>query len=155
LLVGALAGCGGGEPPAVVVDAPKFGGQSSQPACGRLAAALPAKVDDLRRRPTKPDVATVAAWGDPPVVLRCGVGPPPELTATSQLSTVNDVDWSTDEQPTRRVWTTFGRSVNVEVSVPRSHQPAVGPVVDLAAAIKATDPTVAPPHLMFSQPPSP
>jgi hypothetical protein len=116
--------------------------------CSRLASQLPNKVDDLHRRRTTPLAAGVAAWGDPPVILRCGVGLPAGLTATSVLSTVDDVDWFTDEQATRRVWTTFSRAANVEVSVPNSHSPGVGPVVDLAAAIKATDPTVAPPQLM-------
>jgi hypothetical protein len=125
--------------------------------CDRLATALPAKVDDLHRRRTDPAATTVAAWGDPPVVLRCGVGPPAGLTATSQLSGVNEVDWYVDEQPTQRVWTTFARAADVEVTIPNSHSPAVGPVVDLATAIKATDPKVTPPHLQVSasQTPSP
>src|SRR5581483_6983099 len=124
--------------------------------CTKLANALPAKVDDLHRRKTVPNVATVAAWGnEPPVILRCGVGQPPGLTATSVLSTVNDVDWYTDEQPTQRVWTTFARAANVEVAVPNSHNPGVGPVVDLAAAIKANDPKVAPPQLVGTPSPMP
>jgi uncharacterized protein DUF3515 len=140
----------------VLVDAPRFNGGTGIPApCARLAAALPAKVDDLHRRSTQPSVPTVAAWGDPPVVLRCGVGQPAGLTATSQLSGVNEVDWYVDEQATQRVWTTFARAANVEVSIPNSHDPAVGPVVDLAVAIKATDPKVTAPHLSVSQTPSP
>jgi hypothetical protein len=118
--------------------------------CDRLAAALPAKVDDLKRRRTAPAGSTVAAWGDPAVVLRCGVGLPAGLTATSQLSGVNDVEWYVDEQPTQRVWTTFARAAEVEVTIPDTHDPAVGPIVDLAAAIKVTDPKVTPPHLKLS-----
>ncbi len=123
--------------------------------CAKLAAALPAKVDDLHRRRTDPTATTLAAWGDPPVVLRCGVGQPAGLTATSQLSGVNEVDWYVDEQPTQRVWTTFARAANVEVTIPDSHSPAVGPVVDLANAIKANDPTVPSPQLTVSQSPTP
>jgi hypothetical protein len=124
--------------------------------CAKLAAALPQKVDDLHRRRTVPDVSTVAAWGnEPPVVLRCGVAQPPGLTATSTLSTVNGVDWYTQEQPTQRVWTTFARAANVEVAIPNAHNPGVGPVVDLANAIKANDPTVPPPQLTVSQSPTP
>jgi hypothetical protein len=112
-------------------------------------------VDDLHRRKTSPTADTVAAWGDPPVVLRCGVALPPGLTATSQLSGVNEVDWYVDEQAGQRVWTTFARIANVEVTIPDSHDPSVGPIVDLAAAIKATDPKVTPPHLSVSVSESP
>jgi hypothetical protein len=112
-------------------------------------------VDDLHRRPTEPTATTVAAWGNPPVVLRCGVGMPVGMTVTSQLSGVNEVDWYVEEQSTQRIWTTFARAANVEVAIPKSHDPAVGPIVDLAAAIKATDPKVTPPHLLVGVSQSP
>jgi hypothetical protein len=153
LSVAALSACGSGPGP-VAVDPPKITAGGVAGVCDRLAAALPAKVDDLHRRRTDPVATTAAAWGNPPVVLRCGVGLPPGLTATSQLSGVNEVDWYVDEQPTQRVWTTFARAADVEVTIPDSHDPAVGPIVDLAAAIKATDPKVTPPHLQVGVSPS-
>ena len=89
-----LAGCGGG---AVTV-------QPWQPApvaatCARLAAALPAELDVGNRRLATRDVdgvpagAVARSWGDPPVVLRCGVPRPPEYRPDDVLLTVDGVDW--------------------------------------------------------------
>jgi uncharacterized protein DUF3515 len=133
-----VAGCG--SPAAFPVAPVASAAPAVQDICRRLVAALPNKVDDLHRRRTSPDEGTTAAWGDPTVLLRCGVGKPAGLTSTSQLTAVNDVDWFLDEQPDVRIWTTFGRRANVELRVPSKHDPAVGPVVDIATAVTATDP---------------
>jgi hypothetical protein len=113
--------------------------------CARLVPALPTKVDDLSWRPVKPAGVAAAAWGkDQVVVLRCGVPTPGGLTATSFLNTVNEVDWFMVEQPDARLFTTVGRVANVELTIPVAHDPAVGPLVDVAAAIDATDPRLEP-----------
>ena len=92
-----------------------------------------------------PSGVAAAAWGsDPVVVLRCGVAKPSGLQPTSFLDTINEVDWFVVERPDARVFTTVGRTANVELTIPRAHEPAVGPLVDVAAAIEANNPTVAP-----------
>jgi hypothetical protein len=108
-----------------------------------LAQTLPEKLDGLRRRPVRPAISVVAAWCDQAVVLRCGVPRPAGLTTTSQLFVVNDVDWFSEQSPGRQVFTAVGRVAEVEVSIPKEHDPLVGPLVDLAPAITAADPKLA------------
>jgi hypothetical protein len=109
--------------------------------CRALVAALPDKVDDLRRRRTSPDNTLTAAWGDPPVLFRCGVAKPTGITMTSMLAGVNGIYWYIDEtQPGVRIWTTTQLRANVELRIPTKHDPPQGPLVDVAAAITATDP---------------
>ncbi|MGH3825286.1 MAG: DUF3515 domain-containing protein, partial [Pseudonocardiaceae bacterium] len=67
--------------------------------CARLLAALPQKLDGgelgvLERRQLRAPVpAGVAGWGEPPVVLRCGLDRPADLTATSRLLAVSGVQF--------------------------------------------------------------
>jgi hypothetical protein len=111
-------------------------------ACAALAAALPDVLDGHEARSTEPDSELTAAWADPAIVLRCGVAAPPELRPTSELYTINDIDWLPVE--TDRGWrfTTVGLVANVEVAVPSRYEPAVNPLVDLATAITATVPRI-------------
>jgi hypothetical protein len=53
-------------------------------ACAALIASLPDELDTgVRRRPVTGDDTRTAAWGDPPITLRCGV---PLLTRSSSRS---------------------------------------------------------------------
>jgi hypothetical protein len=63
----------------------------------------------------------VAAWGDPPVIARCGVsalGP-----TTEQCLSVDGVDWVVREASDGAVLTTFGRDPAIEVLVPDAYAP--------------------------------
>src|SRR6185437_7898844 len=62
-------------------------------ACRALHDVLPSRVAGLDGRPTSPTGDTTAAWGGTPVVLRCGVVRPAALEPTSDLTTVDGVDW--------------------------------------------------------------
>jgi hypothetical protein len=80
------------------VDAPA----AASPSCATLLAGLdgdlPAGTATLPHRPlAEPAPAGVRAWAaDPvPVVLRCGLPRPAELTPTSALLEVNGVRWLT------------------------------------------------------------
>ncbi|MGQ0844529.1 MAG: DUF3515 family protein [Sporichthyaceae bacterium] len=138
--VAAIAGCGG--PGTLAVSAVPSPAPAVAAVCARLVAALPEKVDDLNRRSVSPP-ANVAAWGtDVVVVLRCGVGQPKALTQTSQLTSVNEVDWFPEERPDALVFTTVGRGANVELTIPRAHDPQIGPVVDVAAAMQRANPSL-------------
>lgn len=133
----ALAGCGGGP---AKVPPPVPGSAPAAQACAALAGKLPDVLDGHGSRATEPDSELTAAWDDPAIVLRCGVATPAELRPTSQLYTINDVDWLAVE--TDRGWrfTTVGLVANVEVAVPSRYEPAVNPLVDLASAIATTVP---------------
>ena len=111
--------------------------------CTALLAALPEQVLQATRRPTEPGVLT-AAWGDPPITLRCGVAAPPGLTPSSECLEVDGVGWFSEEAEGGVLFTTVGRAVFVEVGVPEQYAPPVNPLVDLADAVAAQDPVVQP-----------
>jgi hypothetical protein len=98
---------------------------------------LPHTVDDADRRDVTPDSPYVAAWGDPAIILRCGVARPPALAPTSELVTVNGVDWLPEPEDAGYRFTTTGREAYVEAWVPNDYAPEVNPLVDLAAAVTA------------------
>jgi hypothetical protein len=104
-------------------------------ACQRLAAALPELVEGQRRRDTEPSSPLTAAWGAPAITLRCGVDSPAAYEPTALLDVVNDVGWFREELPEATRFTAMGRAARVEVVVPEEYEPAVNPLVDLAAAV--------------------
>lgn len=87
----------------------------------------------LPRRDT--DAQSTAAWGDPPVVLRCGVEP--LGPTTDPCLRVDGVDWVARESGGRTVLTTYGRFPAVEVSVPADQEVATD------AVLAAVEPLVA------------
>ena len=86
-------------------------------------------------RSTEPDSPSTAAWGDPAIVLRCGVPRPAALTRTAQLVSVNGVDWFAEELTGGYVFTTYGRQAYVEVTVPDDYAPEIGPVTELSSSV--------------------
>ena len=135
----------------VEVDAPEVGGADAA-ACRALVEALPGRVDGARRRAVDPaDAHTSAAWGDPPIVLRCGVGRAEGFDRFATCQEVNGVGWFVPEEqftgePVEVTMTTIGRRVNIEVVLPEEHWPPAAAMVDLAPAIRQavpeTDPCV-------------
>jgi hypothetical protein len=103
--------------------------------CARLATALPEAVNGQKRRRTDPGSPRTAAWGAPPIVLRCGVGRPAGLEPTSLLETVDGVDWYADRGADATVFTTVGRVAAVQVSVPADYDPTINALTDLARPI--------------------
>lgn len=113
----AFSGCTGDpSSPAVSVTAVPT---AAAAACRRLHDALPDDLGDgLSRRETTPDDPHVAAYGDPPVVVRCGA---PRTTAYEQgdpLYEVNGVQWFAEDRAGYVTWSTPRAFVNVEVTVP-------------------------------------
>ena len=124
LTLAALAGCSATK--AEVEPAPDAG----SPACVAALRQAPAHVLGQARIPLA--VAGAAAWGRPPVVLRCGL--PEPGPSTLPCLTVNGTDWVVDDRRDPLVFLTFGRSPAVEVRVPASYGRAEAPaaLVDLA-----------------------
>lgn len=112
--------------------------------CARLLAALPAKLDggDLgaleRRQLAAPVPAGVAGWGEPPVVLRCGLDRPAELTATSRLLEVSGVQFLETANPDASTWVAVDRPVYVVVALPPIS--GSGPLQQIATVIAKTLP---------------
>jgi uncharacterized protein DUF3515 len=127
VLVLVVAGCGS--------DAPQPGPDAGAPACTALLKRLPAQVLDRQR--TDLDVAGAAAWGDPPIVLRCGV--PPTGPTTDRCLEVGGLDWTFTETKDAFQFVTYGRTPAVEVRLPTSidRTSAPGALVDLAASVSA------------------
>ncbi|MGH3448562.1 MAG: DUF3515 domain-containing protein [Nocardioidaceae bacterium] len=120
----------------VDVTAPSPSGTAAHE-CAKLIHDLPTQVDGLDQRAVTPENALAGAWGDPPIVLRCGVGRPAGLRRDSRCPTINNVGWLAHHTDDGWLFTTIGRSAYVEVRVPADYQPASDALVDLAAVIKA------------------
>ena len=115
--------------------------------CSSLVDDAPDSVAGAKVREVSPSDGYAGAWGDPAIVLRCGVPRPAALTRTSQCFVVNGVGWlvtqdGAEVDPTAvaggtLVFTTIGRSAYVEVTVPDRYSPAADALVDLTPTIKA------------------
>jgi hypothetical protein len=82
-----------------------------------------------------------AAWGEPAIVLRCGVGESTQVDPSGQPAPgVEGVTWSARKLADGYLFTTLRRTANVEVLVPGRYAPEVNPLVDLAPAVKAAVP---------------
>ena len=106
----------------VAVDAPG----ATSPECASLTEALPDKITSDGKPLARLDLAepapqAAAAWSGArgePVVLRCGLGQPAELTPTAALREVSKVTWLPIEGDGASTWYTVDRSVFVALTVP-------------------------------------
>ena len=135
-----LAGCAR----SVAVDPPSSPDPQAAELCTTFTSALPDSLETAgERRDVDPASDLTAAYGDPPVAIRCGVPTPDALTPTSQLVTVDGVDWLPEQLTEGWLLTTVGRQANVEVSVPSARGPAPSMAADLAPTIESTIPASA------------
>lgn len=145
-----------GPLPAITAAAPPSNAAAEAP-CAQVISALPVNLGPLAPRVvhTTPDSPYVVAWGDPPVVLRCGVSRPAQLVPNSSADVFNvgGVYWLPVQQKDATVFTTIDRAVYVEVSIPKRvvYQPL--PVLGEAIASKLK-PICAVPDSATSYPPS-
>jgi hypothetical protein len=134
-----VSACGNGP---VEVETPDLEGEAAR-TCEALLDALPATVDGVERRDVEPAGTPAAAWGDPAIVLRCGVPMPEDFDEFAACQETEGVGWFIPEEQLtgdreQITMTTIGRAVNVEVSLPEEHWPPANAMVDLAPAINAT-----------------
>jgi hypothetical protein len=137
----ALASCtSGGDSPDVDVPAPD--GEAAR-ACRELARDLPDRVAGQERGTLDQDTPYAAVWGDPAIVMRCGVPQPAIITPGSDTYQatgtdsfeMNGVSWLLEEEPGEVRSTTTGREVFVEVTMPDDYETVGNPLIDLAAAV--------------------
>ena len=136
LLGPTVVACGSVDVPATRVSG------ADRAACTTLVKALPEHVSDQPRRTTSGNPLG-AAWGDPPIVLRCGVGKPEGYDPFGGCQVVNGLDWFVPNKPFEDpsadvVMTTLGREPAVEVRLPPAYRPPAAAMVDLGDAIKAS-----------------
>ncbi|MFI1001656.1 DUF3515 domain-containing protein [Streptomyces galbus] len=117
--------------------------------CQKLDGVLPATVDDESREDPEPASALTAGWGNPAIILRCGVPRPPKMLdpavpqgrdADAVAGGVDGVDWLMEKEGDGAYrFTTASRLAYVEVTVPADRDSS-GALVDLAPAIKKAIP---------------
>lgn len=131
-----------GPLPLPPVPAPKAGA----PQCSEVLSALPGELliggDHVPRRPlAQPAPPGAVAWGDAehdPVVVRCGLEAPAELTPTSQLADISRVEWLDLSEAGTTSWLAVDRPVYVALTAPGDA--GTGPVQDLSAVLARTLP---------------
>ena len=87
-------------------------------ACRALVDRLPSSLGDVPRRTTT-DVATTAAWGDPPVVLACGGA---SGSTRDDAFSVDGMRFALHDVGAARTWTTLDRRPAVVVTFPDRYE---------------------------------
>ncbi|MER7349611.1 DUF3515 domain-containing protein [Streptomyces aurantiacus] len=143
LLIATAACSSTDDEASVVVPSP---GAKAAGLCRDLHKQLPEKVEGLGRTDPGPKSDLTAGWGDPAIILRCGVERPPEMLdpeiAKSDGVKVNGVAWLLQKRDDGSyVFTTGLRLAYVEVTLPKERTgDGLGPLTDFAAPIKKTIP---------------
>ncbi|WP_169799315.1 DUF3515 domain-containing protein [Nocardioides jensenii] len=130
-------GCSG----AVEIDSPDVDG-ATRATCEDFLDALPDTLAGEKSEEVSPDDALGRAWGDPPIVVTCGVDKAEGFTPYSSCWETNGVGWYVpDDQvsdPTADiVATTIGWTPRVEIRLPGELRPPDAVTVDVSAAVKA------------------
>jgi hypothetical protein len=124
------------------VDAPVPEPGADAP-CTTLFQSLPVQLEGDDPRVVQSASPYVRAWGEPPVVLVCGVARPAGFTSSSGLIQINGVAWFVDTSAKDVVvWTAVDRPAYVQVRVPASADSSS--VTDLTAPITEALPAQAP-----------
>ncbi len=106
--------------------------------CPALVQALPLDLLGEPARLVDSDTPYAAAWGDPAVVLVCGVPQPEALVPGEGLITIDAVTWFVEQSEEATTWTAVDRAVYVEVTLPPDVDSA--PVTVLSGPIADTLP---------------
>jgi hypothetical protein len=129
-----LAGCGRQVEVAPAPNPPAL--------CTTLSSFVPENLEGIGRRPTTPESPSTAAWGEPPIVLRCGVPRPAALTETSVLLDIDGVTWFPEPLAAGTAFTTTGwppepaaSPVFVEVRIPDEYPAPAALLTGLAPAL--------------------
>ncbi|MFC5729754.1 MULTISPECIES: DUF3515 domain-containing protein [Nocardioides] len=126
LLLLLLTACGG---PVEVGEVELSG--TDREACAAFAEDLPETLAEQERVEIEPADAPAAAYGDPPIVVRCGVGVPEGFDLTASCEIANGVGWYMPEeqytdQDLDQTLTTAGYRPRVEIRVPAGYRPNAG-----------------------------
>lgn len=101
---------------------------ANNPDCASISVLLPNAVGDFDRMWT--DAQATGAWGDPTVVLRCGVDVPAPSTLT--CTTIAGIDWLVlDQEDERQRLVSYGHDPAVEITIRR------GAEIDFRAIVES------------------
>ncbi|MGA8847106.1 MAG: DUF3515 domain-containing protein [Nocardioides sp.] len=135
-----LAACSAGPVEVITPDLDDAGRE----ACEAFAADLPTSIFDLPARDVEPAGALGGAYGDPPIIVRCGVRVPEDFDqATSSCEIANGVGWYVapeefDDQESDVTLTTAGYRPAVAVTMSGEYRPD-GPAAAIAQLAAAVD----------------
>ncbi|MCP2324983.1 hypothetical protein HDA40_003490 [Hamadaea flava] len=115
-------------------------GERATVVCRALVAKLPDRVRTAARRPVTAGSEQNAAYGDPALVVSCGV-PAPSFPSTDDVWLLNGVCWHATENSGSTVWQTVDREIPVQVSVPGAKDGSSQWVIGLTTAIGSTVPS--------------
>ena len=124
------AGCGSQT---VQMSPPETDGTTTE-VCSAFVDELPDTLMDAERAEIRPESEIMAAWGDPPISLRCGVPRPDSLQPDSLLEEVNGVAWLPQPEDEPTMFTAVGHEAYIELQVPSGHgapAPALTTMSDL------------------------
>ncbi|TQS44260.1 DUF3515 family protein [Cryptosporangium phraense] len=110
--------------------------EQTETVCRALLANLPTTLGEHASRPVNPKSAVerAAVWGDPAIVLRCGVGKPATTAGSAgQVLTINGVSWLVTEGNKVTWLRALNLSVAIDVRLPAPYnvgqpQSLVGPL---------------------------
>jgi Protein of unknown function (DUF3515) len=124
------------------VEAPDARSASCTSLMKGLPTTLPNRGTTLRSLPiAAPAPPATAAWGGDrgePIVLRCGLTRPGELTPTSALREISGVSWLPVEGAGATTWYLVDRPVYAALTVPADS--GTGPLQDVSATVDRTLP---------------
>ncbi len=127
---------------AVAIDSPPVSERDYETCTGFLRD-LPRRLAGHEGRKVNPAAALARAWGDPAVVVRCGVGVPAEFDETAHCEVANGVGWFVpeeqfDDQDADVVLTAVGYEPIVSVDVPGDYRPegSAAVLAELADAVQ-------------------
>ena len=123
--------CSDGPPE---IDAPDLSAADAS-TCRDFVGALPEALGGHEPVEATGDTAYGAAWGDPAIVLTCGVGAV-DLTDVPPCTVVNGVGWVVQEGDGRTVLTADGYRPRVRLVVPDDYEQPAGLVTGLAPLVK-------------------
>ena len=132
--------------PLLPLDAPPVPPEAEEP-CQALMANLPLELVEEPSRRVQSTSPYVYAWGDPAVVLTCGVDRPAGWTVSASAIQINGVQWYVDtSDPDTTVWTTVDRPVYVQMRLPADvdSAPVTALTVPLAEALPYAEPRPGP-----------
>lgn len=152
MIVGLLLGRSGSQSPRpsspsvlppITVAAPPSASSAEAP-CTELLQTLPQTLTGLAPRIVRsnPGSPFVVGWGDPAILLRCGVARPASLRPgdSQLLFQVNGVLFAKSDSGDSVVFTAVDRAAYIEISVPTTY--SGGPLAQLATSIARALPPV-------------